>query len=567
MSMFSLALVSTAVGQVIYVDADANGANDGTSWADAYKHLQQGLWAAYYGYGDGIRVAKGVYKPTEPGGYREVAFDLVGGVSIKGGYAGFGEPNPNARDIKAYETILSGDLNGDDIEVVEPKDLLDEPTRADNSHNVITIGYYITDYDAPPLLDGLTITGGNARGSYTNGGGIRIYGYSKDAIITDCTFINNSSKYSGGAIAFMNSRVIFTRCSFIRNAAEESGGAASLTGCGTCRDSYAAFHDCRFINNYAGGNGGALHNSCPTLTTLINCIIAGNTAGGSGGGLYHSSHLAPSLVNCTFTGNRARNGGGGLYAYLDYHYTNPILTNCILWGDTPDEISSDSTNFLANVTYSNIEGGWPGTGNIDADPCFVLPGYQDANGMWIDGDYYLLPGSPCINAGDPNYIAEPSAGTIPTVYHFNPDDPGYIAVSSVKDLDGEPRVISGRVDMGASEHRPIVPAEVRIVPPNINLTGKGKWITCYIRLPEDCNVADIEPGSIRLEDEIRPRWMWFDEQKQIAMVKFKRSEVRSALEGLELGDVELTVSGELSDGTLFKGTDIIGMRGAGKSVK
>ncbi len=115
--------------------------------------------------------------------------------------------------------------------------------------------------------------------------------------------------------------------------------------------------------------------------------------------------------------------------------------------------------------------------------------------------------------------------------------------------------------MGIYEYMRSVTAEVRIIPHNINLTGKGKWITCYIRLGEDCDVADIEPGSIRLEDEIRPPWMWFDEDKQVAMVKFKRSKIRTALDELEPGDVELTVSGYLSGGTLFEGTDIIKVTG------
>lgn len=551
-------------GQIIYVDADAPGYY-GSSWADACHNLKDAFYFAQYGYGDEIRVAQGVYKPADPGGDRGASFELITGVTVKGGYAGYGEPDPNARDIEKYETILSGDLWGNDVEVAHPADLLDEPSRADNSYNVVTVGYGYS--GGPPVLDGFTITGGNANGGYfpnSSGGGIVMDGYDVGVIITDCIFINNSAAGgawpatggtgAGGAIALDNSRGIFTRCWFIRNAAEGDGGAVCMDGCGTCQASYAEFKDCRFINNYTGGDGGALYNSWPTLANFLNCIVAGNVAEGSGGGLYHRGDWA-FLVNCTFSGNRASNGGG-IYNQASHSGFWPTLTNCILWGNVPEQISTRAANAV-NITYSDIEGGWFGSGNIDTNPCFVSPGYWDANGMWVDGDYYLLPGSACIDAGDPNYVAEPSAGKIPTGYYFYLD-PAYIDTSSEFDLDGEPRVIGGRVDMGAFECRPTIVAEAKIAPHNINLTGKGKWITCYIRLPEGYDVADIQPGSIRLEDTIRPLWMWFDEAKQVTMVKFKRYDVQQVLEP---DDVELTVSGELEDGTLFEVTITVNVVG------
>ena len=154
---------------------------------------------------------------------------------------------------------------------------------------------------------------------------------------------------------------------------------------------------------------------------------------------------------------------------------------------------------MFTITYSNIEGGWPGEGNIDADPCFVEPGYWDPNGtpedpnddFWVDGDYHLLPDSPCINAGDPNYAGDPN-GT---------------------DLDGKRRVIGGRIDMGAFEYRPSTPAEVDIDPDTLNLTSKGNWITSLIWLPEDYSVADIDPNSVFLGDEIRADLFRVDEEE------------------------------------------------------
>ena len=104
---------------------------------------------------------------------------------------------------------------------------------------------------------------------------------------------------------------------------------------------------------------------------------------------------------------------------------------------------------------------------------------------------------------------------------------------------------------------PVVDAEIDIDPDTLNLASKGKWISCKIWLPEDYNVADIEPNSVVIENEpndIHADWLWFNEKQNVAMAKFKRSDVQDILEP---GEVELTVSGELADGTSFQGTDII----------
>lgn len=106
---------------------------------------------------------------------------------------------------------------------------------------------------------------------------------------------------------------------------------------------------------------------------------------------------------------------------------------------------------------------------------------------------------------------------------------------------------------------PPIEAELDINPNTLNLRSKGKWLTCYIWLPEDYNVADIEPNSVVLEAEpndIEAQWIWFeeDEEEELAMAKFNRSELT---EILVPGEVELTLTGELTDGTIFEGTDII----------
>ena len=114
-----LGLAVRGQGRVIYVDDDAAGAGGGSSWTDAFVHLQDALAAAQAG--DEIHVAQGVYRPDRGVGLtlgdRDASFDPVGGTTLAGGYAGLGEADPNEWDVERYETILCGDLHGDDVEI------------------------------------------------------------------------------------------------------------------------------------------------------------------------------------------------------------------------------------------------------------------------------------------------------------------------------------------------------------------------------------------------------------------------------------------------------------------
>jgi hypothetical protein len=114
------------------------------------------------------------------------------------------------------------------------------------------------------------------------------------------------------------------------------------------------------------------------------------------------------------------------------------------------------------------------------------------------------------------------------------------------------------VEPDTYQHINIVPepisAIIDIQPDTLNLSSKGKWLTCHIYLPEDYNVADVNSETVFLDDEIPADWVWFEEEEQVAMAKFRRSEVK---EIVEPGVVELTVNGYLVDGSYFEGTDII----------
>jgi len=380
------------------------------------------------------------------------------------------------------------------------------------------------DNNSSPTITNCTITANSAD---RDGGGI----YCKDSSPTliNCTLTGNSATYDGGAIMNIRASATVKNCIFNANSAE-SGGAVYND------DTTITVETCSFTGNSAQYSGGALENNHSTQN-VTGCLFTGNSAS-SGGAI---SGAAGPIINCTFTGNSAYSGG----AISGWPIEIPI-ENCILWGDTPDEIGSgwwpwDSP--FSYVKFSNVQGGYPGQGNIDADPCFVDPGYwadandaniivepSDPNAVWVDGDYHLLVGSPCIDTGDPNYVPEPNE----------------------TDLDGKARIVNNRIDMGAYEYSPPIPAEIDITPKTLNLSSKGRWIVCRIRLPEDYNVTDIDPNSVLLEDEIETSSLQVN--GQVAIVKFSRSDVQDIF---DVGQTELTITGQLTDGTEFEGADSI----------
>jgi len=360
-------------------------------------------------------------------------------------------------------------------------------------------------------------------------------------VLTNCTFSGNSAVNGGGMYNSEGSPTL-TACTFSGNLADIGGGMFNYYS------SSPRMSKCKFNNNSAKYGGGLFNYHSDLM--LLSCVFRGNYSYEYGGGI-HNTFSDLTVVNCTLTGNSAGIEGSGIYMYVLppqpprvadgsnaavplYLYNMCVITNCILWENLPEQIVNYGLDMT--VTYSDVQGGWEGEGNINADPCFVEPGYRDVNDAWIEGDYHLLQDSWCIDAGDPNYVSEPNE----------------------TDLDGKPRVMGGRIDMGAYEYSPPIPAEARIIPRTINLASKGNCITCYIWLPEQYNVADIEPNSVFLEGEIQGEPLYIDEQQQVAITKFSREEVQGII---STGEVELAITGQLKDGTIFEATDIIRVTG------
>jgi len=440
----------TTWGKVIYVDDDAAGANNGTSWADAYKFLQDALANANSSEKPvEIRVSQGVYQPDrsapEPNGTgnREATFQLINGVALKGGYAGFGEPDADARDIELYKSILSGDLYGDDVEVADPCNLLKEPSRTENSYHVV-VG---SGTDATAVLDGFTLTGGNANvAPQQEGAGM--YNDQGSPVVGNCSFWANSASHAGAGIAnYRSSSPTLSNCVFNENSAMpacggEGGGIfnfwysnPTLTNCtftrnvswsggGMCNDSSCspALTGCAFAGNRAVGGGG-IQNVSHSSPTLTNCIFSGNQASKDGGAVHNFTRSNSTLINCTFAANTAPNGSSIACDSLQQRAPCRLqITNSILWDDGEEIWNNDGSTI--SIRHSNVQGVWLGVANIDADPCFADPNNGDYHlksqagrwepneGRWVMDEVT----SPCIDAGDPMapimHEAFPSGGII-----------------------------------------------------------------------------------------------------------------------------------------------------------
>ncbi len=293
------------------------------------------------------------------------------------------------------------------------------------------------------ILEGFTITGGNASGSYPDDCGGGMYNDSSSPTVINCIFAGNSAAYAGGGMYCTNSSSTVVNCTFTGNSTRYGGGMRNYDGSSptvtNCTfsdnraissgggggggmeneaDSNPTIANCTFTDNVAGSYGGGMSNYGDCNPTVVNCTFAGNSAvdigggmsnqywsnpmvtnctftgnmvtdfSGSGGGMSNYDDCNPTVVNCTFSGNSAADGGG----MDNYEFSIPTVTNCIFWDDLPNEIV-DGISSSSTVTYSDVEGGWSGAGgnNIDADPLFLAD---------IPDQVQLLSTSPCIDAGD-----------------------------------------------------------------------------------------------------------------------------------------------------------------------
>ncbi|MHC4499142.1 MAG: right-handed parallel beta-helix repeat-containing protein, partial [Planctomycetota bacterium] len=361
------------------------------------------------------------------------------------------------------------------------------------------------------ILDGLTLTNGN----------YAIYCEASAPTIRNCIVFHNA----GSGIHCLDGGPTITRCVITDNGEDGLnfdqssptlahcmiGGNAGLGL--RCRNSNPVVAQCNITANGAAGIGLWSEHS-DNSATILNCAVVGNAAQG----IYsYQSRLA--LVNCLIVGNVAEgicaSGSGMLNATncsilanagegIEAEESRTMINNCIIRDNWQGQIVERYG--LIRVGYSDIQGGWPGPANMDADPCFVKAGYwgdindvnvpvepDDPNAVWVDGDHQLRPDSPCVDRGD--------STTLPSDDH-DLDGDGNTAEPIPFDLDDNDRMVDGDddgntvVDMGAYEYFvPPIEVTMRITPHAFNPGSEGNWFKLHFVLPDGYDINDVDVNT------------------------------------------------------------------------
>ncbi len=362
---------------IIRVDAAAGGMNDGTSWEHAYTDLQDALSNASAN--DTIWIAEGTYRPDTIGGTPTATFSLQSNLVLLGGFPSGG----GNRDPETYPTVLSGDLNGDDVD----GDF--DNFKSDNVNTVVTIGASVTN---ATILDGLSIRYGHADGNGafgTNGGGIYSIG---EPIIRHCTFEHNYAAVDGGAIFQLNNTdaaLVLVSCQFSNNSATlgaalyQMNGLIDIAGC-----SFTNHHHHTETAPVSGGTiclfdplGGIVQGSTfeenvgsaapgmliwrrtfddpgNVMLEILDCDFNNNVADLEDNDIFPSGLMLVtagessifSVRRCAFNGNSTMSRGGGLALLV-----NPFAENASILIDSCDFIMNTAVR-TGSALYTRMEG-------------------------------------------------------------------------------------------------------------------------------------------------------------------------------------------------------------------
>ncbi len=255
--------------------------------------------------------------------------------------------------------------------------------------------YFHSGETTAATISGFTVENGEAApDAQYPGGGVSII--NSNPTLTNCTFNGNLSNviYVGysGSVAVAN-------CTFTNN----DFGGIQVYGKATVANSVfiSTYGDAMYVIGTASATGctftGGQHNGITgdgnSNMTVTGCAFTGN----QGDGL--DNYSIAKVANCTFVGNK--NNGMDVGA-------DSTLTNCILWNDnlqykttgsgSVGEVSFSAAGANATLSHCDVQGGFAGTGNINADPLFVRNPNPTATPLDY-GDLHLRPGSPCLGAG------------------------------------------------------------------------------------------------------------------------------------------------------------------------
>ena len=212
-------------------------------------------------------------------------------------------------------------------------------------------------------------------GAYLSGGA---------PVFNDCRFDSNRIGFTvnyrnyGGGIFCDNTTATFRNCSFSNNSADHGGGLEMVNS------STVTLQNCRLENNYARDIGGGVLSWSASQVTVDSCVFLKNHSNNQGGAIITGGNGQMTVQYCTITDNRSPNGG----AIFARDNTSPVITNCIIFYNWPNEILPATLN---TITYCDVRGGYPGNGNLNIDPLFC---------DWWNEDYTLAENSACLTGGD-----------------------------------------------------------------------------------------------------------------------------------------------------------------------
>jgi len=212
--------------------------------------------------------------------------------------------------------------------------------------------------DANTILEGFTITDGDANGTSPNNEGGGMYNYGSSPTVTNCIFTGNSADYCGGGMENNNSSPTVTNCIFTGNSAGYGGGMYNWLSSPTVTN-------CTFSGNTAYSDGGGMFNDNGSNLTVTDCIFTGNSAT-CGGGMYNYDNSSPTVTNCTFSGNTVYFGGGCIGGGMCNSGSSPMVTNCTFTGNSAtcgggmynyDNSSPTVTNCILSGNSAGENGG------------------------------------------------------------------------------------------------------------------------------------------------------------------------------------------------------------------
>lgn len=473
--IFLLTIGIVNAQNVIYVNQNATGNNDGTSWADAYVLLESAVTSATPN--TDIWIASGTYKPNLPGGSRFSTFLISQpNIGLYGGFAGT-ETQLSQRIYGQNETILSGDLNGNDNANIE----YFEPTRLDNSYCVIRI----LNLSDGIVLDRLTITGGHSNAANNvDGAGIRVG--TTDLTVTDCKIYRNVARNRGAGIYLSlgggngTQRTFeIKRCQFIENLSREGAGIHFTEDTNDALN--FRVRNSLFLRNKTT-NIGDPGNSGSSCFFSSNGNYAGDwtnntSAFNTDDGTFHSGLQSVINQRTTLTVSSPATNGQTFFIYNSIFYNNTVFNGNPL----PGLGFNNSSTPLFNISHSTDEGGFANT-LTSAGHTWTAVNTSNPQFLNTSNDNFRLSGaSPARDTGNVN------------------------APFGSLDVEHNPRNQGFTIDRGAYEATPIPPGTIVYVDQDATGANDGSsWTDAFTDLHSALNTVAFQGQIWIAEGHYRP---------------------------------------------------------------